>query len=120
KEISLNDPPVSAKIQQVTYEITFSDSVLPEEIVLRLNKFKEAPTFEIVTEHKGKSRSRNLKEWVDDLDYTVGKLKLALRSGVSGSIHPVAAVAALMSLSKEMARNQVITKISVRLGEPLG
>ena len=83
-EISLNDPPVSAKIQQVTYEITVWDSVSPEEILRRLQEFKDAPTFEVVTEHKGKSRSRNLKEWVDDLDYSRGKLKIAIRSGVSG------------------------------------
>jgi radical SAM-linked protein len=119
-EISLNDPPVSAKIQQVTYEITFLDSVSPEEIVHCLEEFEEAPAFEIVTEHKGKSRNRNLKEWVDDLDYSNGKLKMTLRSGVSGSIHPVAAVAALMGLSREAARNQAIVKTSVKLGAPLG
>jgi radical SAM family uncharacterized protein/radical SAM-linked protein len=120
EEISLNDSPVSAKIQQVTYEIIVLDAVSPEEIVRRLDEFKDAPTFEIVTEHKGKSRSRNLKEWVADLEYRDGKLKMTLRSGVSGSVHPVAAVAALMGLSKEAARNQAIIKTSVKLGEPLG
>ena len=74
------------------------------------------PFFEIVTEHKGKSRSRNLKEWVDDLDYADGKLKMTLRSGASGSVHPVAAVAASDGLSKDTIRNQTIIKTSVKLG----
>jgi radical SAM-linked protein len=120
EEISLNDSPVSAKIQQVTYEIILLNVVSPEEIVRRLEEFKDAPTFEIVTEHKGKSRSRNLKEWVADLEYRDGKLKMTLRSGVSGSVHPVAAVAALMGISKEDARNQAIIKTSVKLEAPLG
>ncbi|MGO9569552.1 MAG: TIGR03960 family B12-binding radical SAM protein, partial [Desulfomonilaceae bacterium] len=118
-EISLNDPPVSAKIQQVTYEITFWDAVSPEEMLTRLEEFKDAPFFEIVTEHKGKSRSGNLKEWVDDLDYTDGILKMTLRSGASGSVHPVAAVAALAGLSKDTIRNQAIIKTSVKLGASL-
>jgi len=119
-EISLNDPPVSAKIQQVTYEITLSNSVSPEEMLRRLDEFKVSPTFEIVTEHKGKSRSRNLKEWVDDLDLSDNILKMTLRSGASGSIHPVAAVAALLGLSRDTIRNQAIVKTSVKLGTSLG
>jgi len=115
-EISLNDPPVSAKIQQVTYEITFWDLVSPEETLRRLEQFKDSLTFEIVTEHKGKSRSRNLKEWVEDLDYADGKLKMTLRSGASGSVHPVAAMAAVLGLSKDAIRNQNIVKTSVKLG----
>ncbi len=119
-EISLNDPPVSAKIQQVTYEITFLNSVSPEEILRRLEEFKASPVFEVVTEHKGKSRKRNLKEWVYDLALADGKLRITLRSGVSGSVHPVAAVAAVLGLSRETVRNQDIVKMSVALGMSSG
>lgn len=119
-EISLNDPPVSAKIQQVTYEITLWDAVSPEEILRRLEEFKDAPFFEVVTEHKGKSRSRNLKEWVDYVDYSGGKLKITIRSGASGSMHPVAAIAALMKLSRDTMKNQAIIKTSVNLDTSSG
>ncbi len=119
-ELSLNDPPVSAKIQQVTYEIAFLNSVSPEEMLRCLEEFEAAPVFEVVTEHKGKSRNRNLKEWVDNLALRDGKLRMTLRSGVSGSVHPVAAVAAVLGLSRETVRNQKIIKISVKLDTSSG
>jgi radical SAM family uncharacterized protein/radical SAM-linked protein len=115
-EISLNDSPISAKIQQVTYEITLWDAVSPEEVLRRLEEFSSSPTFEIVTEHKGKSRSRNLKEWVDGLDFSEGKLKMTLRSGVSGSVHPLAVLGGVLGLSKDKLRNQKILKTSVKSG----
>ena len=112
QEIPLNNPPVSAKIQEVTYEITFAGSLAPQEVVEKVQKFEEAPFFEITGKRKGKPWKRDLKEWVDTLEVAGSLLKMRLKSGPSGSVHPLEAAGALLGVSTDRMRTMKVVKTS--------
>ncbi len=109
--IPLNDPPISAKIQQLTYEISVPDSFSSDHVAARVRAFKDADTWEIAREHKGKTTSRDLKSCVQALESSGGLVRLVLRSGPSGSINPLDAAAAILGLSRQEVRTMNILKI---------
>jgi len=118
EETSLNEPPISAKIQYVTYEFTLVNSHSPEEIVRKLQEFENCRTFEVTRIHKGKSKSRNLKDLVEEVSFSGSRLKLTLKVGPSGSAHPLDAFAALLGWEREAVKGLHIEKTSVGISSP--
>jgi len=116
EEIPLNDPPVSARIEWLTYEITFKDFFSREDVARKVLEFSRSETCEIVDTRKAKTRTRDLKHWMDSLDVSGHVLKMTLKSGPSGSVHPLEAAGAVLGLSKDEARLMPIVKTSVGLG----
>ncbi len=112
-EISLNDPAISGKIRLVNYEVTYFNAVSPEEARQRVAAFESAESVEIVKVHKGRHKSRDLKECVSSVEVSDGTLKMTINGGPSGSIHPVDAAAGLLGLTREEARSLKILKTAV-------
>jgi radical SAM family uncharacterized protein/radical SAM-linked protein len=115
EEISLNDPPISGKIRQVNYEVTCFNSESPEEAQHRVAAFESAESVEIVKFHKGRQKSRDLKQCISSVELSGCTLSMAVNGGPSGSIHPVDAAAGLLGLSREEARSLRILKTAVTL-----
>jgi radical SAM-linked protein len=113
EEISLNDSAISAKIQQVIYQVTYLNSVSPEEAQRRVAAFESAESVEIVKFHKGRQKTRDLKECISSVEISGEALKMTVNSGPSGSVHPVDAAAGLLGLSREEARSLKILKTAV-------
>jgi len=124
KEIQLNNPPISAKIQHFTYEIGSFGLLSPEELVLRLEEFEASPAFEVTSERKGKTRRRDLKELVRSIEWSGSSLIISLRAGPRGSVNPLDATAAILGISKEEVRSMRVVKTSAgfeaRSGEDEG
>ncbi len=112
-ETPLNEPTISAKIQQVTYEFTFPESVSPETLIGKVREFDLSPTFEILRTHKGKTTTRNLKDLVERVELSGSLLKLVLKSTPSGSVHPLDAAAAILGLDRDTVKTMRIRKTSV-------
>lgn len=112
-ETSLNEGPVSAKIQRVTYKITFQDFLCAEEATGRVGRFLVSSGFPITQVRKGRSRTRDLKEWVASLELSDSVLMMTLKAGQDGSIHPLDAVAAILGMDRDATRRLRILKTSV-------
>ena len=67
QELLLNDPRISAKIQQFSYKIELLNSLEPEEVDSKVKDFRAAAEFQLVKRHKGKLKSKDLKQWVKEL-----------------------------------------------------
>lgn len=120
EEISLNDPAISGKIRQVIYEVSFCSSVHPEEAQRRVAAFESAESLEMVKFHKGRAKSRDLKECISAVELSGCTLRMTVNSGPAGSVHPVDAAAALLGLTREDARELKIVKTSVTFDGLLG
>jgi radical SAM family uncharacterized protein/radical SAM-linked protein len=114
EERSLNEPQVSGKIQEVTYEINFSDSFSGEDAKRRVAEFSVSPHVEICSVRKGKPRRRDLKDWVSDLDVRGKVLRMTLKVGPEGSVHPWDAVLAILGLTRTDSVSLKMTKTSVQ------
>ena len=114
-EVSLNDSPVSAKIQRVTYDVGCLNPLTADEIMRKVEEFRQSPCFEVSVLTKGKSRTRDLKEWVEELILSDRGFTMALRSGPSGSVHPLNAAAAILGLDRDEVKHMKIVKTSVLL-----
>ncbi len=115
EEIFLNDPSVSARIQQVTYEIRSFGSLSPDEIRFLVKAFKSASSFAIRSDRKGKVRNRDLKEHVLDLAYDGSVLSLSLAVTASGAVTSIDALAAILGMGKQDVKSLKIVKTSVAL-----
>ncbi len=116
----LNDPPVSAKIQQVTYKVEFSDIWKSAEMMQRAHQFRSTSSFKLTTLRKGKERNLDLREWVEITSISEHGLEMAIRSGPSGSVHPIDTLAAILGIDREEAKNMKILKTSVSFDTSLG
>jgi radical SAM family uncharacterized protein/radical SAM-linked protein len=112
-EISLRESTVSGKIQSVTYKIEYSDSDPEGSCLRKAREFRSASSFELTSDRKGKVRRLDLKEWVVDLVIGESALKVTLLSGPEGSVHPLAAAAAILGLTRDEAKKLRILKTSV-------
>ena len=119
KETPLNDPVVSARIQQVTYEISFTDSLSLEEVSRKVDKFECSQEIIISAVRKGRVRIRNLKDWVDNLEVCGNFLRMTLKAGQEGSVHPWDAVGGLLGLTRDDSKTVRIIKTSVGFRQPL-
>jgi hypothetical protein len=55
----------------------------------------------------------DLKEWVKDLIVSDDSLEIVLRSGPSGSVHPLDMSAAILGLNRDEVKEMRIVKTSV-------
>lgn len=117
-EIALNDPPVSSKIQRVTYEIRSFGSLAPDDLRRKVREFQSSPTFAVTVERKGKNRSADLKELVEDVDFSGSALRIRLKSDSSGPMNALVVTSAILGVSKDEVRSMHMLKTSVTLGEP--
>jgi radical SAM-linked protein len=118
EEIPLSEPPVSAKIQQVSYEIGSFGSLSPEEVSARIKKFHSVQTFPIEIRRKGKARRVDVKASVEDVVLSESRVTVLLKSGPSGSLNPLDVVGAILGRSREEVRSMSITKRAVRFAGP--
>jgi radical SAM-linked protein len=112
-EAPLNGPPVSAKIQQVTYRVEFPDFCKRPEMIRRAHQFWSASSFNFTLSRKGKERNVDLKQWVEAIKISEYGLEIGVRSGPSGSVHPLDTVAAILGVNREEAKKMKILKTSV-------
>jgi hypothetical protein len=61
KEISLNGGGISAKIQDVSFEVRIADNRLPLDLEGCVQRFQSSPQCLISKVHKGKTKTRDLK-----------------------------------------------------------
>lgn len=115
KEIGLNEGPVSGKIRSITYELTDPRPLTTEDLRNALARYASADTFELVKRHKGKTRLLDLKEWIEDIDVGDSALRLTIKSGQSGSVNPLDALAAILHRDKDEIRRMKVLKKSVGL-----
>lgn len=116
QEILLNDPHLSARIQQFSYKVELLNSLKPEEAHTRVKDFRAASEFPLVRRHKGKLKSRDLKQWVEDLNFSDRILTMKVKVDASGSVNPLDAVAAVLGLGKEAVKDLKIVKMSAEMG----
>lgn len=119
-EIPLNSPPVSGKIQQVTYEIRSFGSLLSADVDARVRDFENSPSFPMSAERKGMVRTRDLKQIVERLTLVDSTLIMAVRADASGSVNPIHAAAAVLGVSRTEARSLRIVKTSTSLAASPG
>jgi radical SAM family uncharacterized protein/radical SAM-linked protein len=112
-EVPLNGPPVSAKIQRVTYKLEFPDFWKGREMIRSAHQFRSASSFNVPVLRKGKERNVDLKEWVETTDISEHGLEIVMRSGPSGSIHPLDTIAAILGIDREEVKKMKILKTSV-------
>ena len=112
-EAPLNDPPVSAKIQRVTYKLEFPDFWRSQEMMHRAHEFRSASSFNVTVLRKGKERNVDLKLWVETISISEHGLEIGMKSGPSGSVHPLDTVAAILGINREEAKKMKILKTSV-------
>ncbi|MFH1112309.1 MAG: TIGR03960 family B12-binding radical SAM protein [Pseudomonadota bacterium] len=113
KEIQLNEDFVSGTITWVTYELEFPDSVERGDLNEKIRQFESSHAFEITKVHKGRSKTRNLKEWVCRLDLHDSIMRIEFTSGPSGSVHPYDAISAILGISRDLIKTMRLTKTSV-------
>ncbi|MBI5569862.1 MAG: TIGR03960 family B12-binding radical SAM protein [Desulfomonile tiedjei] len=112
-EISLNDPSISGKIQSFTYELELDGSVSFEEVCEKARAFHSAQRVEITRTKKGKQLCRDLKEFVEDLTVYESGVRLTVKSGQSGSVHPLEAFSALLGIPRDRLNAMRMVKTSV-------
>ncbi|MEJ2716481.1 MAG: TIGR03936 family radical SAM-associated protein, partial [Deltaproteobacteria bacterium] len=114
-EIPLNEPPVSAKIQQFTYEINEFGSLSSEEISQRVGHFHSSEIFPITLARKGKTRTRDLKMAVEDLQFGGSSLTMILTADPGHFVNPIDAAAAILGTNRERVRGMKVLKTSADL-----
>jgi hypothetical protein len=62
---------------------------------------------------KGKERNVDLKQWVESTDISEHGLEIGVKSGPSGSIHPLDTIAAILGINREEVKKMRILKTSV-------
>lgn len=114
-EISLSDPSICGKIRQFKYQISVEGSLPVEEIRRRVAEFKSSPTVQLNRERGGKTDTRNLKDWVESLEFADNRLEMSVASGPSGSIHPLDALCVILGQGRDKIRTMKILKTSAIL-----
>ncbi len=113
-ELALNEPSVSARIHAFTYEIALPVLRSVGETTGKVEEFLAAPSFEITQVHKGKSRTRDLRQLVIDATVSEGTLRMTVKADQAGSVHPLDAFAAVMGLTRDEVKCLRIVKTSVQ------
>ncbi len=113
QEITLQDQHISSKIKGVTYEIRNGADGLVFNFLDKLTAFKLASTYEITKIKKGKTKTRDLKQSILDLTENDDGFLMTLDTDVNNSVHPLEALAAILGISREDARELNVTKKSI-------
>jgi hypothetical protein len=89
------------------------DVLSSDEIQQRVGQFSSVGEFTITKVGKGKTRTRDLKQWVTGLDVSESVLRLTLKADQAGSVHSLDAVEAILGLNRVSTRTMKIVKTSV-------
>jgi len=119
-EISLNEPPVSGRIQQVTYEIRSFGSLVSRDVERKVRNFEDSTDFPMSVQRKGVERTRDLKQIIERLSCVDSALSMTVKADSSGSVNPIDAAAAILGLSRAEARTLRIVKTACALGVSRG
>lgn len=118
EETPLNEAPVSGRIRELSYEVTLKNSLSSVDLRECVQRFQAFPKLEISKVHKGKTKTRDLKVWVKELDLDGSTLRMTLLGGPAGSVHPLDAASAIIGLDREVAGpGMLVRKTSVRFEE---
>ena len=104
---------MSARIQAFTYEIALPILRSREETKGKVEEFLSSPSFQITKVHKGKNRTRDLRQLVIDVSVTESALSMTVKADQSGSVHPLDAFSAVLGLTREEVKCLRIVKTSV-------
>lgn len=117
-ERPLNEAAVSGRIRQVIYEVIPVGSLSSMNLAECLRRFQARSQFEITKVHKGKTKTRDLKVWIEDLTISGSVLQMTLRAGPDGSVHPLEAARAVLGLGNDDSAHGIrVHKTSVRFEE---
>lgn len=117
QEITFNEGPVSARIQELTFEVTHFDSLPADRVARKVREFHTSDSVALTRIVDGRTKTRNLKEWVTHLTFGGSALQMTLKSTASGSVHPLDTLSAILSLPRDHVRGMRMVKTSVRLTE---
>ena len=112
-ETSLNEEPLSARIQIVVYEIHLSDDSAIDRVRERLFRFSEQESLIISSGPERKPKVRDLKQSHSSIFLSGQLLTMKIRMAPSGSVNPYEAIGSIMDLSDEQARSLRITKTMI-------
>lgn len=116
-ETPLNEKTVSANLTDITYEIKLKYLGSSEFISMKLDEYRQARQVNVISDRKGKKRTRDIKEWISRLDITGDILRMTIISGATGSLNPYEALGAIFGLESSESRDIEIVKKSVTLGD---
>lgn len=112
-ETSLNETPLSAKIQTVSYEVflvsPFDDNVMRE----KLNEFSQKENFIISFGSEKKRKTRDLKSYISSVCFSDKTLTIKIEMKPTGSVNPYEAVKNILGLTDEDTKILNITKTMV-------
>jgi hypothetical protein len=88
------------------------NSLSVDAIRSKVSEFESSPVVELVRERGGKTDTRNLKEWIEKVEFLDNCLEMSVAVTPSGSMHPLDALCAILGLSKDEIRMMKILKKS--------
>ncbi|MGO8822490.1 MAG: TIGR03960 family B12-binding radical SAM protein [Desulfomonilaceae bacterium] len=109
-ETSLNEAPLSARIQTVIYEIVLNDEFNKDRVRERLSQFLEKESLIISFGPDRKRKVRDLKQFISSISLSGQTLTVKIKMTPSGSVNPYEAIGSVLGLSDEHARSLGITK----------
>jgi radical SAM-linked protein len=109
-ETSLNEAPLSARIQTVIYEIVLNDEFNKDRVRERLSQFLEKESLIISFGPDRKRKVRDLKQYISSISLSGQTLTVKIKMTPSGSVNPYEAIGSVLGLSDEQARSLGITK----------
>jgi len=118
RETQLNEPAISGRIRQVTYNIRARDLIPREIMENRLRDFENAEFLYLTDMRKGRRRQRNLKSWISVINEQDGTFQMTVQVGAQGSVNPRDAARVILGISSEEAKSLVIVKSAVGLETP--
>ncbi len=115
EEISLNSSPISDRIKGFIYQIKSFGTLSSGDVGARVTEFESSETCVIIRQHKGKTKSRDLKEHLENLEFSGESMTFTLKVGRSGAVNPLDASAAVLGLPRDETRTLKIFKIAAVL-----
>ncbi len=109
-ETSLNEAPLSARIQTVVYEALLNDEFNENRVKDRLSQFLEKESLIVSFGPERKRKVRDLKQYISSISVTDQTLTLKIKMTPSGSVNPYEAIGSVLDLSDEQTRSLRITK----------
>jgi radical SAM family uncharacterized protein/radical SAM-linked protein len=109
-ETSLNEAPLSARIQTVVYEIVLNNEFNKDRVRDRLSQFLEQESLIISFGPERKRKVRDLKQYVSSISLSSQTLTVKIKMTPSGSVNPYEAIGSVLGLSDAEAKSLRITK----------
>lgn len=109
-ETSLNEVPLSARIQTVVYEILLTDAFNKKHVRDKLGDFFEKESLIITFGPERKRKVRDLKQYISSIFLSDQTLTMKIKMAPTGSVNPYQAVGAILGMPDEDTRSLRITK----------